>query len=58
MSSASCLLQGFQASDTKETSGRRKGIMDLLADFVPPGRQVIGYNIVLSPGNPTCNVDA
>lgn len=31
--------------------------MDLLADFVPLGRQVTGYNIVLTFGELTFHVD-
>lgn len=38
------LLPGFLTFDTKETSGRRKGIMRLLASHVPLGRQASGYS--------------
>ena len=46
----------FLASDTKETSRRRNGIMDLLADFIPLGRPMTRYNTVLTPEKPTCHV--
>ena len=51
------LLWSFLPSDSKESPGRRQGIMDLLSDFVSLGRQVTGYSIVLTLGELTFHVD-
>ena len=54
--SSASLLWWFLAFSTKETSGRRKGIMGLLAGFIPLRRQGTGCNMALAPGNPACRV--